>query len=384
MMTVGILYPSSNAHVDIGVDFIDGIKAFFEKEMPDSPIKLLIEGIGFGGSEKEVYQKAEKLIRIEKVDVLVAFIDYKVLAILEPLIFSTGSLLLVVNAGANYPSNWISQPNIIHLTLQHAFLNRLSGKLAGESASGNNNAALATTFFDCGYLHNAAIINGFMQKQGTLTRNYINRGAYDESFNIGELIHFLSANPDTTKLLCTFDSLPAALFYKRLNTYKDANKLQLFVSPMMLEKKALDGMIDGASFSVQGHMPWQTSLENEYNKYFIECFEVYAKKEVSMFALLGWEAGLVMQQIFQWDFYRQGTELVEQLKKVTLNSPRGPMKLHDETHWFLSPANYCSVANGEINTQIINNETIERQWAEFISIEADSMSSGWMNTYLCY
>ena len=69
--------------------------------------------------EKEVYEKAEKLLMIDGVDVLMAYIDQRVMSILTPLFYASGKLVIIINPGANYPLNWVPQKNMVNLTLQH-------------------------------------------------------------------------------------------------------------------------------------------------------------------------------------------------------------------------------------------------------------------------
>ena len=99
-------------------DFMDGIKAVFNQTELQSDIRISSESIGFGGNEKEVYEKAEKILVLEAVDILVAYIDLRVLELIKPLLYASGKLVLVVNPGANFPQNWVPQPNIIFITLQ--------------------------------------------------------------------------------------------------------------------------------------------------------------------------------------------------------------------------------------------------------------------------
>ncbi|MEO7263797.1 MAG: hypothetical protein ABIW38_02740, partial [Ferruginibacter sp.] len=235
-MKIGILYPRSNAHPEMMTDFMHGIKMGVKLTDNENRIMLLSESIGFGGNEKEVYEKAEKLLLLEEVDVLVAYIDLRILEIIKPLIYRSGKLLLVVNPGANYPQNWVSQPNIIYLSLQHGFLCWLTGKQAATLKE--TRAISATTFYDCGYLHLASVVKGFVEPGGNIMFNYINNQRYDNTFEIAQLTDYLSADKETNILLCVFDSLPASLFYEKLSNYDEASRLHLFVSPMMLEKNA--------------------------------------------------------------------------------------------------------------------------------------------------
>ncbi len=64
-MKIGILYPRSNAHPAMMADFMDGIKTALKHAELHDHIQLFSESIGFGGNEKEVYEKAEKLLLLD-------------------------------------------------------------------------------------------------------------------------------------------------------------------------------------------------------------------------------------------------------------------------------------------------------------------------------
>ncbi len=57
-MNLGILYPRSTAQPGVGIDFTDGLTTYFKKADMEEHVHLFTESIGFGGAEKEVYQKA--------------------------------------------------------------------------------------------------------------------------------------------------------------------------------------------------------------------------------------------------------------------------------------------------------------------------------------
>ena len=199
-MKIGVLYPRSKAHPGIMVDFVEGIKTALQHQQLDQKVRLISESIGFGGNEKEVYEKVEKLLVLEGADVLVAFVDLRILEIIKPLLYASGKLVLAVNPGANYPENWVPQSNIVNLTLQHGFLCGLTGKLAAQM--NKTNAVTATTFYDCGYLHIAAMVKNFVKAGGNIIYNYVNNQPYDDAFDIIPLTDYLSSDKTTQFTLC--------------------------------------------------------------------------------------------------------------------------------------------------------------------------------------
>ena len=383
-MKIGVLYPRSNAHPGIMGDFAEGIKTALKHQQFDQKVQLISESVGFGGNEKDVYEKAEKLLVLEGADVLVAFVDLRILELLKPLLYASGKLVLVVNPGANYPENWIPQANIVNLTLQHGFLCWLTGKLAAQI--NKTNAATATTFYDCGYLHTAAMVKGLVKEGGNITYNYVNNQRYDDAFDIKPLTDYLSSDKTTNSLLCVFDSFPASLFYSRLNTYEGAGSLHLFVSPMMLEQKALETIAGGFKFSIEGYLPWHSSVENNANKEFTDSYLQQTKRAATVFSLLGWEVGLILQQVFLHsnEIYSDGAEIARKLAGEKINSPRGEMKLDPETNYFIAPVYKCSVPENSGKLSIHFIEAPENEWEAFIEIPTEGVSSGWTNTYLCY
>jgi len=383
-MKIGVLYPRSKAHAGMMPDFMDGLKTALQLHQLSPGVQLTSESIGFGGQDKEVYEKAEKLLLLESVDLLVAYVDLRVLELLKPLLFSSGKLVIIVNPGANYPDNWVPQPNIVQLTLQHGFSCWLTGKIAAQQ--NKINAAMVTTFYDCGYLHTAAMVKSFMKEGGKITYNHVNNQLYDDTFDIKPLTDHLISDATTNCLLCVFDSLPASLFYSRLNNYDGAAGLHLFVSPMMLEEQALGGMKDGFNFPIDGYLSWHASLENSANKDFIDNYLEQTKRTASAFSLLGWETALILKELFLNDErqFSDGAAMVAKLSMGTINSPRGKMKLDIETNFFVAPVYKCSLLQHSSELLLEKEELSEQGWVEFTADPFQGASSGWTNTYLCY
>jgi hypothetical protein len=208
---------------------------------------------------------------------------------------------------------------------------------------------------------------------------------YNENFHINELSAFLENNQNTDKLFCIYDSLPAALFYKQLHSFKQAERLQLYVSPMMLEAKALENSGSGFSFSVNGYRPWMPTSEESANREFIN---IYAQqnKTATIFSLLGWETGLILQQVFliSNNSTANTSSMVEQLISLQINSPRGKMNLNRNTHFYLAPVVKCSLPEYEQKLTTDFLQVQESEWKQFTNNQITGVVSGWTNTYLCY
>lgn len=369
-MKAGILYPRSAAHPGLLPGFMEGIRTSLLREELSDTIRLLGESVGFGGNEKEVYEKAEKLLVLEGVDILVAFIDLRVLDLLKPLVYSSGKRLLVVNPGANYLQDAVPDPQVLHLTLNQAFLCWQAGKNAaaatGENGSGHNGqqAALATSFYDCGYLHSTAMVNGYLQGGGTVIHYYINKDRADTGFGIPELTQYLEETPGIRKLLCLYDEQPAALFYQRLAEYPGAAGMELYVSPMMLTEKAL--AINGKDYpyTITGYAPWLPGQDDS----------------ASLYEVMGREAGLVLSACYR----EGGIPGKGGIPGEGLESPRGLLSLDPDSNYFTAPFWRCRQEAGSGQMQTERVEWDGAAWQQFLRQAVEGPSSGWNNTYLCY
>ena len=379
-MTVGILLPLSNTHVGMSKDFVDGFNSLLKLKERTGAVTIKKESVGLGGLEKEVYAKAEKLLISDDVDILVAYIDEKVTSMIYSLVQATGKLLIVVNPGANHPLNWIAQPSVIHLNLQHAFLCWLTGRLA--AANDNKKASYASSFYDCGYLHSADMVKNFMNSGGSIQYNYINNQVYDENFEISQLTDFLTFSPDCTNIIAVYDEKPASLFYNRLNNHKTDHPLHLYVSPMMMTEKALEQIGEGYHFSIAGHLPWQPGLETENNQTFIKA----CTRPASIFSLLGWESAMIIDEILAnyKDDLQEGETIVGHLKKSPLSGPRGEMKLDAETLYYTTAFGRFNLEAGSTKAAVEPVTDFEQDWKTFSSIDTEGLVTGWTNTYLCY
>ena len=379
-MHVGFLSPSSKVYPGIAFEFMDGLKACLKAKNADNDIRLTLESVGVAGEEKAVYVAAEKLLMTEGVDVLVAFVDERVLEIMKPLVYASGKLLIVVNPGANYPLNWIAQENIIHLTLLQAFLCWLSGT---DAAAETKTGGTSSTFYDCGYLHAAAMMNGFVQHGGKVLFNDVNNQLYNDQYNQTTLLTKAAVHPDNKTLLCVLDTWPAAQLYKQLPA---GEPWKLFASAMMLQPPAKEAIPADAAFTVQGYQSWDAASNSDANTAFREAYASRSKKEPSFFSVLGWETALLLQHILTAmpDSYTDGAAVTDALKTVTFDSPRGELKLDPDTLYYTSPVCKVSIAGGEEKRTMVSPEAYAAEWTSFTSRVTSGAVSGWTNTYLCY
>jgi branched-chain amino acid transport system substrate-binding protein len=382
MKKIGFLLPRSTVYPLLGFDFLDGYKSFLQHLQLQNEITIVTENIGFGLDEEEVYSKSEKLLLADNVDVVVAFIDGRCADMLTPLYNATGKILVLVNIGAHYNFMANPSPNIIHLTFNEAFNCWLTGKLA--ATENNKLATMATSFYDGGYLHCFAMVNSFTQNGGQITNNFISHFKPEE-FDISPLKNYVENNVDANTLLCLYSGDVAHLIYPALSNLQQTQNLHLYFSPMLFDETIQQKITAEINIkNAKGFTAWTPSLPNNINTEFKKQFNKLSGRDVTPVALLGWEAGILLNEIS--NAKQQGiknTDAIKQLYNKELPSPRGWIKLDEKTNYTFSPSHLIS-CNGNFNITIENTVTdFEEEKKKFVEVKVDELHSSWRNTYLC-
>jgi branched-chain amino acid transport system substrate-binding protein len=384
MLRIGILLPRSTLFPSVSIDILNGTKACLSHYKTNEDFKLLTDNIGFGTNAGEVYAKAEKLLLQEDADIVIVFADVQMVEMLGPLFKASNKLLMMVNFGAGFPDSWHPVPNTLVHSLNFCLHTRLTGKMAAKQT--NKQAAYVASFYDSGYRQCYSFMNGHQQNGGIPCYTHITHFK-EEAFTLAPLEVFLKQHKEVKSLLCLFAGDQAAKFYREAATLQQQYGLDFYVSPMMLDEQLKDW--PGEKFNLKntkGYTPWVSKLNNESNLVFKLAYEKTINKKANLFALLGWETGMLLNCFLHQ--YKAGishaVQMPEALGNITIDSPRGWLKLDAATNhtygssWLVS----CN-SNMEVT---IDEEAfdIEKEWKAFTNeIFPTGESSHWRNTYLC-
>ena len=383
MPTIGILLPGSTLYPSIGMDFLGGLKSCF-KFYKYGDVDFRVSMIGYGLKDEEIYAAAEKFLIADNANAVVVFAEDYHAVKLSPLFAAAGKLLIITNAGANYPESFTAP--ITH-TLFHSLNDCLCCFLTGKYAArqeGVHEAIMATSFFDGGYRHTHAMNNAFVLSGGEIKHNYVCHFKKEE-FNIDSVRTFIKENPDVKKLLAIFSGDVARFICNEMAGLQTESKLQWYCSPMMFDstsgdfkepKPALPGEING-------YINWVLELDNEANQTFLQYYKTENGKEANLFSMQGWENALLIIEYLQQRKDARNTETaIGQLIGKKIYTPRGAIHINEQMY-ILGPA-YLAQATG--NLQITIEETINDTspvWQEMQAQIPDEPFSSWRNTYLC-
>ncbi len=370
-MNIGVLLPRSVEHPSLAKDFYNGIKLFFQQyKIPN--ITLVHENIGFGGTANEVLEKIESLVVVHNVKTIIGFVDLLILDKIQPYLETNKILLIAVNAGANYPTDFTSTSNyIVHLNAQQSFACWLTGKLAATQPKAN--CAFVSSYYDCGYSHSTAIYNGLIDNDGAVLYNYINPQTYVTAFDLLPLsAHVKSLAIDN--LLCILDTNTANIFLNEVMQYEDLKSLDYFVSPQFLQAKNI------STINYSGFTSWHTEIQNEETEFAKNIFAKECEANLSIFFVLGWEAMQVCSFLVQNELVNAAYSFY----KTTFNTPRGVLIYDSNTNMFYAPMYKIENKNNFSGLKISNHNALATDWELFTAYITEGAVSGWTNTYLCY
>lgn len=384
MLRAGILMPRSTLYPSLGLDLLNGLKQSLKQQQFFDEVKLLIDNIGFGTDEPDIYSKAEKMLLQEDTDIVLVCADSRIAEMLQPLFTASNKILIVVNFGASFPDSWQPAPTTITHTLNFALHAGLTGKLA--AAETNKQAVNVISYYDGGYRQCYTLLTGHQHNGGVPRFNHITHLKLSE-FTLQPMVEYLEQNTDVQTLLCLFSGEQAVRFYQEVPPLQEQFNLNLYVSPMMLEDSLKVHL--GSSFSirnVKGFIPWHASLGNENNQLFKDFYTKATGQPVNYFSLLGWDAGLVIKEIVNQHQTGEtnATAVVKALGGRNMNSPRGWLKIDAATQQTYGPS-YLAACNNHFEiTAGTPVEDIENEWIAFTKHSLPpGESSSWRNTYLC-
>lgn len=384
MLRLGILMPRSTLFPSFGLDILNGLKLLFKQKNIFTDTVFISDNIGFGIDEQEIYTKAEKMLLTDDADVVILIAETRITEMLQPLFTACNKILLTVNMGATLPENWVPQPTSISHTLNFCMHAALTGKLAAEEPG--RQVANVTSYYDGGYTQCFCMLNSNQQNGGIPVYNHVTHLRLDQ-FTLAPLINVLEENKELKTLLCLFAGEQAERFYQEIPAIQKKFDLDLFVSPMMFDESLKAALPPAFQIDkVKGFVPWHQCLDNEANRLFNELHSGATNKPANYFSLLGWETGLIIEQINAEKNAGNSNAhaIVKALFKTTFISPRGSFTIDEESHFSYGSTHLAACKN---NWEVAIEKSIENTGDYWRGFKQQSLpegqSSGWKNTYLC-
>lgn len=379
---IGFLSPYSSIYPFYSAHMASGFYQGLNQDPNRSDIQLIPEFAGTGG-RNAVIDAAKKLLQFSHVDILSGMINYKILPDLVPLIGSMRKMALFYDLGEMMP--------LFDTSIQNVFFN--SHQLyQSEYALGywahkefRNTGMVLTPIYNTGFHLHRGFEFGVGDAGGT------------------EIIHstipYKEEDPHHLDIDYAFDMIhkesPAYVhaifvgpqgneFLAKWKSYSWTRDIPLIVAENMLYEDML-GDVSNLGLEMYGAMLWNERSENGKNQFFVKRFRELTGQPANLYALLGYETGLLFKEMLKPLKKRQWDKVSHLMATTTIEGPRGPKSFALNGEHTLPKIDIVKVNTRGVKQQhlvvesgkhlLMNNPRLK----EGIALD----NSGWLNPYLC-
>jgi branched-chain amino acid transport system substrate-binding protein len=130
---------------------------------------------------------------------------------------------------------------------------------------------------------------------------------------------------------------------------------------------------------------WMKEDENKANQVFIKKFESIAKQPANIFALMGYEAGLIWKELLPHALKRDWDTVKQQLRSGIIQGPKGEKNFYPLSGFALPDSNILKIttSGNKIHKLILDQGKGMRFDARELEIIHNESVSGWQNPFLC-
>jgi branched-chain amino acid transport system substrate-binding protein len=383
MPTIGILLPRSTYYETISFDLYEGLRSGLN-HYGFQDIKIVTENIGFGSDKQQCYRSAEKLLLEENVTMVIAYIGQRMAQLLRPLFLAANKILIVLDSGANLPTENPSCPNIVYHSLQNSLGAWFSSKQAIKD--GYVLAGMVTGYYDGGYLQTYSLCNSFEEAGGQISFNHAT-GYKEDDFTMEPLKNYLDEFPNSA-LLSLFSGDYVQWYFSDIKDWISDKKTTIYLSPFGVEETMLQKAVF-PNCKIKGVAAWFKNIDSQENNLFVNTIKK-AGRTPNLFSLLAWESAQIVIKVFDLlnKNENNSAQTISDLLSFEFVGPRGKVSFNSKTNTSISPLYEVEVVlneeDGMCKVNLLSEIKDTDQTFELISeLEIGSASSAWYNSYVC-
>ncbi|SFD61464.1 amino acid/amide ABC transporter substrate-binding protein, HAAT family [Chitinophaga sp. CF118] len=371
------IYPHYSSHLVTGWLLGMGLDPVRQRS-----VQFMFEYTQMGGVEASV-AAARKLLFFNRVDILSGLISYKAAPGLIPLIESDKKPAFFFDMGEYIPHFPYLSPDVFYASHQLWQSQYALGHWAQSNLG--NGGRMIMPIYEAGYHLTSAFQQGVAAAGGTQI-----------SFNV---LPFDHNEPDRMELDAIFDQLSKdappyvhAIFAGNMGTrflekWIESGfhkKIPLLINETMAYDDVLDD-IKHTDLQIYTSMMWMREDENKANQVFVKKFESIAHQPANMYALMGYEAGLMWRELLPHAQKRDWDTVKQLLRTGIINGPRGEKNFYPSSGFALPVSNIIKITTtgNKIHKIILDQGRGMRYDAKEFELIHNESVSGWQNPFLC-
>lgn len=358
---IGVLLPQSKEYPTIAKEFMNGLRL----ALPSSNYSFVIEGIGLGNNAEVVINAIQKLVHQEDVVLTTGILGHRDLDKILDYVEGAELPFLYSDFGATRPIDLSERKNVYCNSLD---LYKATNALGAYfNKNGISKITTSTCYYESGYGFTQALHNSLYNNNAEFSGHFITP-LHPRENEAKLMTQFVKeTNPDAVV------AFYSGLYAKEHASYLQQNKINtttpLFTLPFSVDDKILNDFpeIFNRTKCVSS---WFRELDTKENKLFVERYKQKYNKEASIFSVLGFENGLLINN------YLNNKNTFSNEKII---GPRGHLFL--DTINRTSPKQYLWKLSWENNTYTLKqSETLN---SDITNDALTNEENGWHNAYLC-
>ncbi|WP_416438441.1 hypothetical protein [Phnomibacter sp. MR] len=370
-MKIGLLFPQSELFPAIRRDLMLGL-SIAQKKDPFTQWEIVPEFIG-AGALAQVESAINKCKYQHDCDMVIAWVNTKVMLSLQPIIAQLQMPLIVLNVGEHLSSPEWRQPYLFFHTAELWRSQMVLAEWMQMTFGGD--CCINTSLFDSGYGLLEAYKLGLGRAGGTqLHLNVLKNPPGD--FQTASLFDSLAAM-QTVHVHALLSGGESVDFLQQYDAKTQEHSPPLSVSPFMLEEPI------PASCSMQEAYTASTWQLNKTGNEESLAFWLHQQPDVpNVFQLLSYEVGLVLVETSKT--FSNSLALQNALATTIVQGPRGIISLTQLPHEKSSPVllEKIRIDVGNISRESIDEIVIDSSSDAHLFSSAKQAVTGWHNPYL--
>ena len=335
------------------------------------------------GSARASVDAARKLLFFNNVDILSGLISYKVAPDIIPLVENAKRPAFFFDMGEYIPHFPYLSPDVFYASHQLWQSEYALGKWAHSHFGDGGH--LIMPLYEAGYHLHSAFREGVTAAGST--RMSFTVLPYDENdpkkMELDELFTKLAKDPPPY-IHAIFAGNMGTRFLQKWIQSGFHKKIPLLVNETMAYDDILED-IKHIDLEIYTSMMWMREDQRKANQLFVKKFESTAQQPANIYALMGYEAGLIWRELLPYASKNDWEAVKQQLRTGTIEGPRGQKNFYPASGFALPAANILKITttNNKINKLILDQGAGMRYDAkEFEMIHNESLT-GWQNPFLC-
>ncbi|WP_160717085.1 ABC transporter substrate-binding protein [Chitinophaga solisilvae] len=373
------VYPAYSAHLVTGWLLGMGLDPVRQRT-----VQFTSEYTHMGSADASV-KAARKLLFFNNVDILSGLISYKATPDIIPLVESLKKPAFFFDMGEYIPHFPYLSPDVFYASHQLWQSQYALGRWAHSHFGDGGHMIMP--FYEAGYhLHTAfkegVTAAGSTQISLTVLPHQANEPLQMET-ELDALFSKIVQDPPSY-VHAIFAGNMGTRFFRKWIQSGIHKKIPLVVNETMAYDDLLQDIQD-ADLDIYTAMMWMREDQRPANQVFVRKFESIAQQPANIYALMGYEAGLMWRELLPYASKKDWDTVKQQLRTGVIDGPRGQKSFYPAAGVALPASNILKISTtgNKINKLILDQGAGMRHDAkEFATIHQESVT-GWHNPFLC-